>query len=370
MYGDGTFYFDKKRNKLVYGYYDGNGKPCKKRFPNSPAGKKARLEYAKETRSKRDHEELVSTSYTVGSWVISYLTTYKKPKLRKSSFERECQSAAKITAIADIPFDELKPVAIQKLYISLSKSLSSSSVAKVHRLLFGAYKQAVKLEIISKNPMVKVDPVKVTVKKKEIFTFRELLHMFRALRKIRNDRECLSVEHDYETMFLFLLTTGVRIGELLSLRWEDINLSTKEVSISRTVAKKNEINNPKTPRGNRIIPLLYAPLVKRLYKAKYRGKITRVTGYVYATSSGKPIGYSQVLKFWNHVCDLSGVHKSLHTFRHTFATIALAKGIPLLEVSRILGHAQTSTTVNMYGHSIQNYNHKLLEQFGRSLKIV
>ncbi len=370
MWGDGSFTYDKSRDKLVYDYADNTGKRHKERFANTPAGKKQRDSFARTIRAKRDSGDLVSSSYTVGAWVLMFMETYKKPKLRDSSLERDLQSAAKLEPIANIPLDELKPVTVQNLYISLRKSLSTSSVAKVHRLLFGAYKAAYRLGEVKYNPMARVDPVKVRTKKIEIFTFKEILHIYRAFRVIKNDSQCRSVKHDYRMLFTILLTTGMRIGELLALRWENVNLESREINIYHTVSKKNAIHDPKTPKGFRSIPLFYAPLVKKLYMAQNKGKVTNVTGYVFHTASGKPIAYGQVLKHWDHVCKLSGVDKTIHAFRHTFATVALAKGVPLLEVSRILGHAQTSTTVNMYGHAIPNYNKKLLEQFGRSLKIV
>jgi len=88
-----------------------------------------------------------------------------------------------------------------------------------------------------------------------------------------------------------------------------------------------------------------------------------VGGLIFCTASGKPMSYQNLIRIWNHICEISGVQKTMHTFRHTFATVALSKGIPILEVSRCLGHADASTTLDMYGHAIPSYNEKLLDQF-------
>ena len=73
--------------------------------------------------------------------------------------------------------------------------------------------------------------------------------------------------------------------------------------------------------------------------------------------------YRRVLEQWKHVCKLTGIDKNIHTFRHTAATYLLEKGVPVAEVSRILGHADATITYKMYVHAIPGYNSKIIEMF-------
>ncbi len=87
--------------------------------------------------------------------------------------------------------------------------------------------------------------------------------------------------------------------------------------------------------------------------------------FVFATRTGNPLDYQRIYQTWLRIQKLSGVKKTIHTFRHTFATVGLAKGIPITEMSRILGHADVATTLNMYSHAIPDYNQKIIEMFNK-----
>jgi integrase len=153
MYGDGTIWYDSKRKKYCYDYYDNDGKRHRKRF----ATEKEAKEFKKEIRAERDRGNLTATTITIGEWVIEFLETYQKPHLRSSSFARQKQSANKLAPIAHIPIDQLNGKEIQMLYNSYDGILSTSSISKIHKLLFAAYKKAVALRMVQYNPMQAAD---------------------------------------------------------------------------------------------------------------------------------------------------------------------------------------------------------------------
>ena len=144
MYGDGTIWYDSKRKKYCYDYCDNDGKRHRKRF----ATEKEAKEFKKEIRAERDKGNLTASTITIGEWVIEFLETYQKPHLRSSSFARQKQSANKLAPIAHIAIDQLSGKEIQKLYNSYNGILSTSSISKIHKLLFAAYKKAVALRMV------------------------------------------------------------------------------------------------------------------------------------------------------------------------------------------------------------------------------
>lgn len=384
MYGQGTIGYEKvgKYEYYTLQYYDNNGKKQKKRFPYTREGERNAKKYQKEVQKKKSEGTMVTSTHTVATWTSDFINTYKIGSLKKSSLERILQSfnIIEVSPIANVPLDKLNGAVVQNFYNMLGeawtdkngkehKPLSSSSVSKVHKLLVSAYKKAVQLRMISLNPMDTVDPVKVRTKEMSVFTWREVGRIFRAIRKYDSYKFNNSQRYDYRLLFMMLLETGARVGELLALRWEDINFSTREIYIHTTKARDGqEFNDPKTKSGNRHVPIIFDKLLEMLKDNRKKSGIIKMTGYVFENKSGGAISYQRVFLTWQRVCELAGITKNIHTFRHTAATYLLERGVPVAEVSRILGHADATITYKMYVHSIPNYNQKIIDQFRHKKK--
>ena len=349
MYGDGSITYEKSRKRWIYDYYDNAGKRHRKRFKS----KQEANAFKRETRHLKEEEKLQSSGQTVINWVIYWLKTYKEPNLRPSSYARMVQSAKHITPIADYKLEELPPTEVQTLYNELSRTLSTSSISKVHKLLNGAYKEALQLDMIGFNPMDKVTPPQPKQKEIEVLTWREVGKLFRKLRTSKYYSK-------YYLLFHLLIVTGCRIGELLALKWSDIDLAKREIHIRRNKSNYNgKIGKPKTKAGDRFIPIVFDKTIKLLadHQKSFGGS------YVYETENGTTLSYYNIFRIWRK---LGVTKKGLHSFRHTAATYGLEKGIPILEMSRILGHADSTTTLNMYGHSIPGYNNQIIRLFSQT----
>lgn len=366
MYGDFSIFKEKvgKYSYTTVKYYDGFGRPKRKRFPDTKAGEKEARVFARAIRSQKETGQLVAQSnLSVGEWVVEFMKVYLKPKYRPQTFERVKFTAKKLVPIYAIPLDKITADQIQALYNSYADELSPASVYKIHKLLNAAFKKALVTRKISRNPMDAVEPPKVIQEEITIFTFAELLRLFRTLRK-------KEWQHLF-TFFHLLLVTGMRIGELQALKFEDIDFEEREIHVCRTKVGRtgDKTNEPKTKAGNRYIPILYDTTLDRIKKLRQKGNLTRLTGYLFQTRSGNSLNYNNIRRDWVQICQDAGIElKHIHAFRHTFATAALARGIPVLEVSRILGHSQATTTLNMYGHSMPGYNKRLIEEFQRKKK--
>ena len=208
--------------------------------------------------------------------------------------------------------------------------------------------------MVQYNPMQAVEPVKVKCTEMSVFSFGELIRIFRVLRTNRYYQK-------YYTLFYLLLVLGCRIGELLALKWTDIDFTKREICIQRSKASGTGqvFHDPKTKAGTRYIPVVYDACINRLKVLQG----DKSSGYVFCTSSGNALNYGNVRRAWVKICELSDVDKNIHTFRHTFATAALTKDIPILEVSRCLGHADANTTLKMYGHAMPGFNRHIIDLF-------
>ena len=367
MYGDNSI-FKEKNGKYSYTtvkYYDGNGRPRKKRFPDTRAGENAAKNFVKTVRTQKENGKLVPPSdLSVGQWIIEYMRIYLKPRCRPQTLERAKYTARKLEPIYSLPLQHVSADQIQALYNSYADDLKPATIYKIHKLLNAAFKKAVVTKKILYNPMDAVEPPKVTQKEIAIFTFTELLRLFRVLK--RSPRW-----NRYYTFYHLLLVTGMRIGELMALRFEDIDFDAREIHVSRTVVGRtgDKTNEPKTKAGNRYIPILFDKTLARIQQLRVNGNITRVKGLLFPTRGEKTLGYSNIRRDWVKICQEANIErKHIHAFRHTFATTILAKGVPVLEVSRILGHSNATTTLNMYGHAMPGYNQRLIEQFQKKKK--
>ncbi len=385
MYGSGSLK-ETKVGKYLYWdvrYYDNDGKQKRKRFPHTEQGKRDAKKFQKEISRKKTDGMLVSCTHTVASWIDEYIQTYKINSLRDSSLERMSQTYGKIEAspIADIPLDKLNGAMIQNFYNMLAdewtdkngkkqKKLSSSSISKVHKLLVAAYKKAVQLRMIALNPMDTVDPVKVKTKEMTVFTWREIGRIFWAIRKYEKYKFNNSQAHNYRLLFRMLLKLGCRVGELLALQWQDVDIKLREIHIHSTKARDSQsFSDTKTKAGNRYVPILDDKLLDMLKEYRNKNGVIKMNGYIFENKNGGAISYQRVFLTWQRVCELAGINKNIHTFRHTAATYLLERGVPVAEVSRILGHADASTTYTMYVHAIPGYNQKLIEMFQRKEQV-
>lgn len=389
MFKEGSIYKNtvirgkKKYKYYCYQYIDEFGEKHTKSFPHTKLGKKAAIEYQHDIMEKREKGFYLATQdKTVGDWVSEYLLLYKKPKLRETSYRRQLVSAVKLTPIANIPLDKLMPTDVQQLYNDLSnEGLSNSSISNVHKLLSESFKRAFANKLILSNPMLAVDPIIVKSSDINILTYRQIRLIFGSIRKLKKGvpsatkkdtfGKHFNTSHDYELLFWMLLTTGMRIAELLALDWSDIDFENRIIRISKSKANTNgnTINAPKTARGKREIPILSDALLHRLKAYQEQGSV-KVSGPVFATRTGKMLSYQNIYKVWAHIMSVTGINqpkgRAFHVFRHTFASYILrnyADIIPLVSLSRILGHNSTETTLRIYQHHIPSDNEKILCDF-------
>lgn len=349
--GEGTIYQRPDglwRGELTIGY-DENGKRLKKVFHSKDIEKLQKK--INDERYKLDRNIITQHSdYTIAEWVQFWLENYKANVLKSKTYDSyEYMLNSHIRkGIGDIRLDKIRTDSVQRLYNKMHKQgLSTSTIRLVHVTLSQAFDQAIRNELIHTNPCKATIRPKSEKKKVIAMTIRQQEAFLRGCK-----------DSTYHNLFVFLLNTGLRVGEAMSLVWEDINFFEKTISVNKTasfVINRDEnattkwktiIDTAKTAHSIRTVPINNS--AGRVLDDQ-RGKDGL---FVFSSQAGTMLmtrninrALSDLLKA-NDLPDLITVH----TMRHTFATRLLEKGVNPKTVSDLLGHASVQITLDVYSH--------------------
>lgn len=267
-----------------------------------------------------------------------------------------------IPRLGGVPLQSLSAADLNALYGELlrrgrkradgGRGLSATSVRNVHRVVHRALRDAVRWDLIARNPAEVADPPRagrpsmVTWSPVELRAFLE--H---------------TVEHELSALWLLLATTGLRRGEALALRWSDVDLNAGRLSVRQTlsyVGTRATFSDPKTARSRRSVPLpsetvdaLRAHRSRQLEERLAFGPDYANLDLVFARADGSAYAPATVSRtFERLVAELALPHIGLHGLRHGFATMAISAGVHVKVVSEILGHTSTATTSDLYQHVV------------------
>lgn len=184
------------------------------------------------------------------------------------------------------------------------------------------------------------------------------------------EKYCLTANKSNYIGIVICLYTGIRLGELLSLTWDDIDLHSGIMSITKTCYRIKEngkpriiIDNPKTKNSNRVIPL-----PKTLLAILKKIKKTANSNYIISTRSGGIVGARSYQKTYERILSKIDIpYKNFHSLRHTFATRAIEIGMDVKTLSEILGHRNPVVTLTRYTHSMMSYKTDMMNKMGKML---
>lgn len=247
-----------------------------------------------------------------------------------------------------IRLDRLQPQQIRQLYARLTdQDLSSKTVRNVHQCLHRALEQAVSDRVLASNPAHAVKPPRVERGEMMYLTPEQARQV---LDEARSDV--------FEALWVVALTTGLRQGELLALRWPQVDLDRGRVQVvaalegqTRAEARLAEV---KTRRSRRQVELGAAAVeALGLHRAKQVEAGILPTGFVFARADGTHMMGYQVYDRWTRLRARAGVpDMPFHSLRHTAATLLLIRGVHPKVVSEMLGHASVAITLDRYSHVI------------------
>jgi integrase len=231
--------------------------------------------------------------------------------------------------------------------------LSSRSVAHLFNTLRTMLRWAVRMRMLAQNAADAIDPPRFEAKEMHVVDAAGVTRLLRAAQ-----------ETDLQAIVAVAIGTGLRRGELLALRWSDVDLDQRRLAVRRsleTVKGVTRTKPPKTARSARTIalPLFVADILREEQRRRAglrRDLGVRETeaGWVFLRSDGsawEPGAFS--LAFARFVKRAKLPHIRFHDLRHSFGTLALASGVDLQTVSRALGHESTAITSRIYLHAIE-----------------
>lgn len=268
-------------------------------------------------------------------------------------------------AIGHIKIRDLTPIQLNAFYRSLARDganhsrgggLSPKTIIEHHRFISKMLNTAIRWGMIDVNVAGRADPPKLIRREIQCLNERETSHMIHLL----NEEPI-----QYRTMILLLLYTGMRRGELCGLEWKDIDFTERRLSIVRTSQYIGHgqiiTKEPKTRSGRRELSLspTLCTLLKdyRVWQNTRRLRIGERwvnTDRLFTQSNGEPIYPDTVTEWFAKFLKRHDLPKvTLHSLRHTNATLMIAEGVDICTVSKRLGHANTSVTLDVYAHALK-----------------
>ena len=241
--------------------------------------------------------------------------------------------------------------------------LSNKSVLEHHRVIRTILGQAEKELIVPYNAASKATPPKVHRAEVNTLEPDEIGKILDALGEEPLKWQCI---------IHLMIVTGCRRGEIMGLKWDQIDLDKHVVHICETLLATDtgiHKETPKTPESRRYIniPNETVELLKKYHTEQDRNRTVvgdqwQETGYVFTREIGLPMHPDSVNNWLNVFCERHGLrHINPHAFRHSMASILINNGTDILAVSRRLGHTNASTTLNFYGHILQQADAKSSE---------
>lgn len=340
------------------------------------ATKKAAQAHLNTTMGQLQRGEFVEpTRVTLGDYLTKHWLPLMKHRLQPStwaSYDRTLRHHV-LPRIGGVRLQDLTAAHLDQLYSDLLAGgrrdgkpggLSPKTVRYLHTTLHKALKDAERKQLVLRNVAQAADPPKIGRAGAEIRTWsgEEVSAFLEAMR-----------DHRLFAGYVLAASTGMRRGEVLGLRWRDLDFGARRLSVRQTITCVNYevvVGTPKTHRSRRSIaldPVTIAVLRDHQHQqAKDRcalGPGFKDEGLVFCAIDGRPVHPDSFSQTFDRTVARLGLRRiRFHDLRHTHATLGLAAGIPAKVMSERLGHATTAFTQDVYMHTIPQFEEDAADQ--------
>lgn len=346
------------------------GKPVQKYFNKLQECKK----WYADAKFQDEHGGIdASGSMAVTAWFDYWIENIKGDSIRpntirnyKERFEHNIKNC-----IGNMSLSDVKPMHCQNVLNQMKDDYKTSTIYQTRITLYCMFSDAVENDVIFKNPVTKAVKYNIGKEPKKV----------RAL-TIEEQKKFLeiSVKSSNYNQFAFILQTGLRTGELIGLKWSDIDWKKKVIHIQRSMEYRYKvgewkIGEPKSKSGYRDVPLT-DEAISILMNQKEKLKKIKIINmqfkeFVFLCRKGEPTKNSTYDNALFKLCDKAGIERfSMHVLRHTYATRCIEAGMRPKTLQIILGHSNVGITMNLYVHVTEDEKVKEVEKIEKALKIV
>lgn len=335
---------------------------------------KKKAKKLKEEAMKYDLSNISKLS--VKSYMEHWLYTVKIHTLKPASFDRVEQSLKYqiFPYIGSYQVQALTANDIQLMLTQLSEKYSYSTVKKAYNNLNSCFQSGVARGELIKNPMIAVvlpaNSIKTETKNIRAYNKNEILAIVKECSRTYSNGNPV---YRYGYAFVLMLNTGIRLGEALYLKWEDVDFENRTIYIHGNVSEYksrengniryvvSEQHSPKTKKSIR-----YIPLNNKAFDALIKLKeIINDDKYVIATENHTIVSPHNMHRIFSSIlkkCNIRNVNDIIHSLRHTFATTLILNGENIKVVSELLGHSDVGTTMRTYYHTIEKQKNKAIRK--------
>lgn len=363
--------------------FDLNGKPMIHRRTVHGTKKDAEVELAKFVTEVQNGLVIDGKSLKFSEFTEIWKIDYGSKELAPSTYKRYCRmlETRLLPYFGHFYINKIKPTDIMKFYDLLEKDtqlvrkqgnngaktkkpLSGKTILEHHRLLRAMLHKAVYWQLIVTNPAERVQPPKARKPKRRSYDDEQTKILLENLELLSNE------DTKYKVAIILTVFTGVRLGELMGLEWQDVDFKNGIISINRSSQYLADMGVftkvPKTESSIReiAIPEFIISLLEE-YKLWYEeqksiyGKLWTDSDRLFVQADGKPMHPSTISKwFVKYVGQIGLPVINFHGLRHTNASLLVAQNIDIAVISARLGHAQISTTLDFYVHPLLSHNRK------------
>ncbi|MFE1863249.1 tyrosine-type recombinase/integrase [Streptomyces anandii] len=308
-------------------------------------------------------------SAKLAEWLPYWLEHFIKPNRKRTTYNKYAMHVRLylVPLLGSKSLEALGPRHVRTLVAEVSRRASPATAKEAHRVLRTALTAACREELVTRNAASLVEAPKVPRRELTPWTLDETLTF---LEHARRD--------PLYAAFVLAVAMGLRRGEILGLRWSDVDLDHRVLRVSKQVQRVGgELYEDTTKSGRaRPVPL---PLIclgalrwhrmRQTEAARLKGIELSPSSYVFATRTGHPIDPQNVNRSFFRITDAAGLRRiRLHDARHGCATLLTAAGVAPRVVMEILGHSQISITMDVYTHVTSDTQREAISHMDRLLR--
>jgi integrase len=297
--------------------------------------------------------DLGAPSQTLAVFLESWLADTVRPRLAPKTHKtyRDLMRVHVIPTLGTTRLDKLTAQQVATLLREKADAgLSPATVGHIRSVLRNALNRAVKWNLIVRNPVVLTDPPRQERRRVVPLGPGEARIALEAAKG-----------HRLEALFTVALFLGLRQGEILGLRWADVDLEAGTLEVTQALQRVDGsliLKAPKTEKSRRrltlpatVVAALRAHRDRQAFERQAVGKHWKESGLVFTTTIGTPIDPRNALRIWQKLLADAGLpRRTFHVTRHTAVSVLIGEGVPLKVIQEILGHSVLSTTADVYGH--------------------